>query len=59
LKLFQELEERVIKENDGGFNSSMIYFLYCKDLCGCHNVPPFSTTMKKKKRKESKEVRKQ
>jgi hypothetical protein len=30
---------RGIKENDG-VNSSIIYFLYCKSLCKCHNVPP-------------------
>jgi hypothetical protein len=26
-----------IKENDGGVNSTMIYF---KKFCKCHNVPP-------------------
>jgi hypothetical protein len=29
--------ERVIKENDGGVNSTMIY---CKNFCKCDNVPP-------------------
>jgi hypothetical protein len=30
-----------IKENDGGgLNSSMIYLIYCKNFCKCHNVPP-------------------
>jgi hypothetical protein len=27
----------------------MIYLIYCKDICKCHNVPPPSTTIKKKK----------
>jgi hypothetical protein len=35
-----------IKENDGGVISSMIYLIYCKKLCKCHNVPPPSTTIK-------------
>jgi hypothetical protein len=26
-----------IKENDGGVNSTMIYY---KNFCKCHNVPP-------------------
>jgi hypothetical protein len=28
-------------------NSSVIYLIYCKNLCKCYNVPPPSTTMKK------------
>jgi hypothetical protein len=32
-----------------GVNSSMIYLIQCKNLCKCHNVPPPSTTIKKKK----------
>jgi hypothetical protein len=27
-------------------NSSMIYLIYYKNLCKCHNVPPPSTTIK-------------
>jgi hypothetical protein len=23
-----------------GWNSSMIYFIHCKNLCKCYNVPP-------------------
>jgi hypothetical protein len=29
-----------VKENDGGVNSSMIYLIYHKNICTCHNVPP-------------------
>jgi hypothetical protein len=37
------------KENSGGGgNSSVIYFLHCKNLCKCHNVPPPSITIKRK-----------
>jgi hypothetical protein len=31
-------------------NSSMIYLIYCKNICKCHNVPPPSTTIKKEKK---------
>jgi hypothetical protein len=31
--------ERGIKENDR-VNSSVIYLIYCKNFCKCHNVPP-------------------
>jgi hypothetical protein len=31
---------RRIKENDGGRNSTMIYLIYCKNFCKCHNVSP-------------------
>jgi hypothetical protein len=37
LKLFQEWDGGVIKENDGGVNSTMIY---SKNFGKCHNVPP-------------------
>jgi hypothetical protein len=46
LKLFQEwvggrkAVERV--------NSSIIYLIHCKNFCKCHNVPPPSTTIKKR-----------
>jgi hypothetical protein len=36
-----------IKENDGGVNSSMIYLIYCKNICKYHNVPPPSTIKKR------------
>jgi hypothetical protein len=35
-----------------GMNSSMIYLIYCKNFCKCHNVPPPSTIKKLKRRKE-------
>jgi hypothetical protein len=38
-----------IKENNGGVNSSMIYLIFCKNICKCHNVPPPRTAIKKKK----------
>jgi hypothetical protein len=47
LKLFQELGEGVIKEI-GGVNLSIIYLLYYKNLCKCHNVPLCRTTIKNK-----------
>jgi hypothetical protein len=25
-----------------------VYLLHCKNFCGCHNVPPLSTIIKKK-----------
>jgi hypothetical protein len=31
-----------------GVNSSIIYLIYCKNLCKCHNVPLPSTTIKEK-----------
>jgi hypothetical protein len=33
-------------------NSRMIYLIHCKNFCKCHNVPPPSTTIKKKKNTE-------
>jgi hypothetical protein len=39
------------KENGGGVNSSMTYLIHCKNQCKCHNVPPPSTTIKEKKKK--------
>jgi hypothetical protein len=32
-----------------GVNSTMIYLIYCTNVCKCHNVPLTSTTIKKKK----------
>jgi hypothetical protein len=29
-----------IKETDGGVYITMIHFIYYKDFCKCHNVPP-------------------
>jgi hypothetical protein len=49
LKLFQEWGEGRLKENDGGVHSSTKYLIYCKNFCKCHNIPPSSTTVKKKK----------
>jgi hypothetical protein len=46
LKLFLEWGRRKIKENLEGGNSSMIYLLYCKNLCKFHNVPLPSTIIK-------------
>jgi hypothetical protein len=31
-------------------NSSVTYLIHCKNLCKCHNVPPPSTAIKRKKR---------
>jgi hypothetical protein len=33
-----------------GVNSTMIYLIYCKKFCKCHNLPPV-TTIKKRKSK--------
>jgi hypothetical protein len=30
-----------------GVNSSVMYLIYCKNLCKCHNVPLPSTRIKK------------
>jgi hypothetical protein len=44
-------------------NSSMIYLIYCKNFCKCHNVPPPSTTIIVKKERilleEQKEIENQ
>jgi hypothetical protein len=32
-----------------GINSIVIYLIYCKNLCKCHNIPPPSTTIKRMK----------
>jgi hypothetical protein len=37
-----------MKESCGRGNSSMIYFIHCKNFCKFYNVPPSSTTIKKK-----------
>jgi hypothetical protein len=39
---------REIKKNGEGVNSSMIHLIYHKNFCECHNVPPPSTTIKKR-----------
>jgi hypothetical protein len=36
-----------------GLNSSMIYLIYCKKFCKCHNIAPLSTTIKKEKKNNS------
>jgi hypothetical protein len=33
-----------------GMNLSIIYLIYCKNICKCYNVAPFSTTIKKEKK---------
>jgi hypothetical protein len=35
-----------------GVNSTMIYLIYCKNFCKCHNVPPAPQLKKKKERME-------
>jgi hypothetical protein len=35
-----------IKENGGGGKFRIIYLMYCKNLCRCHNVPLPTTTIK-------------
>jgi hypothetical protein len=37
-----------IKEKSGRVNSSMIYFIHCKNLHKCYNVLPPSTIIKNK-----------
>jgi hypothetical protein len=39
-----------INESGGEVNSSMIYFIHCKNFCKDRNVPPLSTTIKKQQR---------
>jgi hypothetical protein len=34
-----------MKESSRGVNLSIIYFIHCKNLCKCYNVPPHSTTI--------------
>jgi hypothetical protein len=31
-----------------GMNSIIIFLIFCKNFCKCHNVPSHSTTIKKK-----------
>jgi hypothetical protein len=38
---------RGMKEMVEWVNSNMIYLIYCKNFCKCHNVSPTSTTTKK------------
>jgi translation initiation factor 2 beta subunit (eIF-2beta)/eIF-5 len=43
-----------IKENGGmveRVNSSMIYLIYIKNFCKCHNIPPPNTTIKNKQKR--------
>jgi hypothetical protein len=37
---------RGMKESSQRVSSSIIYLIYCKSFCKCHNVPPPSTTTK-------------
>jgi hypothetical protein len=39
---------RRIRENVEGVSSSVIYLIYCKNMCKCCNVLPSSTMIKKK-----------
>jgi hypothetical protein len=48
------IREGGIKVNDGEVNSNMIYLIYCKNFCKCHNVPPPNTAIKKLKIKKIK-----
>jgi hypothetical protein len=43
------MEERGMKVNIGGGDSSVIYLIYCKNFCKCYKVPSPNTTIKKKK----------
>jgi hypothetical protein len=45
-----------IKERVRGVKSSMIYLIHHKNICECHNVPPPSTAIKKKKERFSKVI---
>jgi hypothetical protein len=44
------LGEGGIKENDGGVNANMIYLVYYKNFCKCHNVPPAQQKNEKKEK---------
>jgi hypothetical protein len=48
-KLLQEWAEGGDKRMVEGVNSSMMYLIYCKNFCKCHNVPPPNTTIRKAK----------
>jgi hypothetical protein len=41
-----------MEENGGGGEFNIIYLIYCKNFCKCHNVPPPSTIIKKFKNKK-------
>jgi hypothetical protein len=51
VKTVPGMEERGKRRMVEGVNSSMIYLIYYKKICKCHNVPTPSTTIKKKKEK--------
>jgi hypothetical protein len=40
-----------------GVNSNIIYLIYCKNFCKCHNVSP--EQLKKEKKKRNKQTNKQ
>jgi hypothetical protein len=42
-----------VKRNDEGVTSSLIYLIYIKNFCKCHNVLPPSTTIKKRKKEQA------
>jgi hypothetical protein len=52
LKLFQELGDREMIENNGGVNSNMIYLIHCNNLCKCSSVSPPRTIVIKNKLKK-------
>jgi hypothetical protein len=47
LKAITSQSEMQRKRIVDGINSSVIYLIYCKNFCKCHNVFPPSTTIKK------------
>jgi hypothetical protein len=49
--------EEGMKKNGGGVNSSMIYFIYCKNFCKCYSVLSPSTMIKKMSHMKKKNVR--
>jgi hypothetical protein len=59
IKIFGEIKIKTIPGIGGkgnkrrmmeSVNSSMIYFIYCKNFCKCHNVPPSSKVILKKEK---------
>jgi hypothetical protein len=48
------IRERLVRkkrQNKEDFLSSMIYLIYCNNICKCYNTLSPSTTIKKKKKK--------
>jgi hypothetical protein len=40
-----------------GIKSSMIYLIYCRNFCKCHNVPPTTTIKNKNKKNKNRKKR--